>query len=101
MSVYLVEKGFWHVLWRPCTGAPAWRPCTGAPAHLLTLITDILVMAFNDHLCFKQAQPKMCHSPKVDDGVDIFFKVLEHLFLGLFLKELLIAIKPKPLELLT
>ena len=24
------------------------------------------------HLCFKQAQPKMCHSPKVDDGVDIF-----------------------------
>ena len=26
------------------------------------------------HLCFKQAQPKMGHSPKVDDGVDIFFK---------------------------
>ena len=26
------------------------------------------------HLCFKQAQPKICHSPKVDDGVDIFFK---------------------------
>ena len=25
------------------------------------------------HLCFKQAQPKMCHSPKVDDGVDSFF----------------------------
>ena len=24
------------------------------------------------HLCFKQAQPKMYHSPKVDDGVDIF-----------------------------
>ena len=24
------------------------------------------------HLCFTQAQPKMCHSPKVDDGVDIF-----------------------------
>ena len=23
------------------------------------------------HLCFKQVQPKMCHSPKVDDGVDI------------------------------
>ena len=22
-------------------------------------------------LCFNQAQPKMCHSPKVDDGVDI------------------------------
>ena len=22
------------------------------------------------HLCFKQAQPKMCHSPKVDDGVE-------------------------------
>ena len=25
------------------------------------------------HLCFKQAQPKMCHSPKVDDGVEHFF----------------------------
>ena len=25
------------------------------------------------HLCFKQAQPKMCHIPKVDDKVDIFF----------------------------
>ena len=21
------------------------------------------------HLCFKHAQPKMCHSPKVEDGV--------------------------------
>ena len=27
----------------------------------------------DSHLCFKQAQPKMYHSPKVDDGVDIFF----------------------------
>ena len=37
------------------------------------------------HLCFKQAQPKMCHSPKVDDGVDIynFFFYLENLFLEL------------------
>ena len=26
------------------------------------------------HLCFKQAQPKMGHSPKVDDKVDIFLK---------------------------
>ena len=26
------------------------------------------------HLRFKQAQPKMCHSPKVDDGVAIFLK---------------------------
>ena len=42
-------------------------------------------------LCFKQAQPKMCHSPKVDDGVEFFFSFLEHI----------IAIKPKPLELLT
>ena len=25
------------------------------------------------HLCFEQAQPKMYHSPKVDDGVDVFF----------------------------
>ena len=25
------------------------------------------------HLCFEQAQPKMYHSPKVDDEVDVFF----------------------------
>ena len=25
------------------------------------------------HLCFKQAQPKIRHSPKVDDGVEFFF----------------------------
>ena len=25
------------------------------------------------HLRFKHAQPKMCHSPKVDDGVEIYF----------------------------
>ena len=25
------------------------------------------------HLCFKQAQPKMCHSPKADDRVQTFF----------------------------
>ena len=30
-----------------------------------------VVMQYNVvHLCFKQAQPKMCHSPKVDDGVE-------------------------------
>ena len=29
---------------------------------------------FTLHLCFKQAQPKMCQSPKVDDGVDFFSK---------------------------
>ena len=27
------------------------------------------------HLCFEQAQPKMYHSPKVDDGVDVFFLI--------------------------
>ena len=27
------------------------------------------------HLCFEQAQPKMYHSPKVDEGVDVFIKV--------------------------
>ena len=32
------------------------------------------LLKVDTHLCFKQAQPKMCHSPKVDDGVDIFLK---------------------------
>ena len=37
------------------------------------------------HLCFKQAQTKMCHSPKVDDGVnDFLLFLLEHIFLEFF-----------------
>ena len=40
--------------------------------------------SYVQHMCFKQAQPKICHSPKVDDGVDIFFKTFEHLFLDHF-----------------
>ena len=31
------------------------------------------IMAIIEHLRFKQAQPKMCHSPKNDDRVEIFF----------------------------
>ena len=31
------------------------------------------VIEIATHLCFEQAQPKMYHSPKVDDGVDVFF----------------------------
>ena len=30
-------------------------------------------LSVETHLCFEQAQPKMYHSPKVDDGVDVFF----------------------------
>ena len=41
------------------------------------------------HLCFKQAQPKMSHSPKVDDGVDIFFlKFLNTYFWTIFFSTL-------------
>ena len=33
------------------------------------------------HLRFKQAQPKMCHSPKVEDGVENkFFTSWTHIF---------------------
>ena len=41
-----------------------------------------VVMEFlSEHLCFKQAQPKMCHSPLVDDGVEIyFFTSYTHIF---------------------
>ena len=40
---------------------------------------------FDGHLCFKHAQPKMCHSPKVEIGVDNFFfssviHILGHFF---------------------
>ena len=41
------------------------------------------------HLCFKQAQLKMCHSPKVDDGLDNFFQnFLKTYFRTFFFKEL-------------
>ena len=37
------------------------------------------------HLCFEQAQPKMYHSPKVDDRVGVFYlKFLENQFLDVF-----------------
>ena len=40
---------------------------------LVALAVVVVVIAVAVHLCFKQAQPKMCHSPKVDDGVDILY----------------------------
>ena len=53
------------------------------------------------HLCFKQAKPKMCHSPKVEDGVEInFFNFLDAYFWQFFNKKLRIAINHKRLELL-
>ena len=44
----------------------------------------------------------MCHSPKVNDEVDIEEeKILEPLFSDIFFEELLTAATPQPLELLT
>ena len=40
------------------------------------------------HLCFKQAQPKMCHSPKVDDRVEFYFNFLNTYVLTIFVEEL-------------
>ena len=52
------------------------------------------------HLCFEQAQPKMYHSPKVDDRVDVFFfNFLKTNFRTFFFKELKTDVTPKPLEL--
>ena len=31
---------------------------------------------FDVHLCFKHAQPKMCRSPKVENGVDNLFSLI-------------------------
>ena len=55
--------------------------------ELIYLSSDMILL--DTHLCFKQAQLKMCHSPKVDDGVDIFFKTsLTPLFGPFLLKNL-------------
>ena len=46
-----------------------------AIAVVVVIVVIIIInVTITIHLCFKQAQPKICHSPKVDDGVDIFFK---------------------------
>ena len=60
-----------------------------------TEVTDLLILiedhsgahraSDTPHLCFKQAQPKMCHSPKVDDGVKNNFSLFGPIFLGIFL----------------
>ena len=34
-------------------------------------IKNYIIEAKQEHLCFKQAQPKVCHSPKVDDAVEM------------------------------
>ena len=47
--------------------------------EMLTGLTKV-----RGHLCFKEAPPKMCHSPEVYDGVDILKKVFEHLFSDIF-----------------
>ena len=39
----------------------------------IAFIINGRVLTIIGHLCFMQAQPKMCHSPKVDEGVDHFF----------------------------
>ena len=36
------------------------------------------------HLCFKHAQPKMCHSPKVENGFDNLFFLLWSKFLAFY-----------------
>ena len=53
------------------------------------------------HLRFKQVQQNMCHSPEVEDGVENNFSLLEPIILDHFFKELLTAIDPKPIKLLT
>ena len=40
--------------------------------------------AYADHLCFKQAHLKMCHSTKVDDGVEPFFDNLLNTYFWTF-----------------
>ena len=54
------------------------------------------------HLRFKQAQPKMCTSPKVENGVEnIFFFFCDPNFPTNFVKNFELKINFKPLELLT
>ena len=47
---------------------------TCAPFNYFVDNVGCFFLPLSENLCFKQAQPKMCHSPKVKDRVDIFFK---------------------------
>ena len=50
---------------------------TKCVVDVLVVVAMVLVVLAvsitTTHLCFEQAQPNMYHSPKVDDGVDVFF----------------------------
>ena len=54
---------------------------------LLTFFWKKLATMFQ-HLCFKQAQSKMCHSSKIDDGVNILKKILNTYFWTCFFRTL-------------
>ena len=53
----------------------------------VTIYTTVTILQYAHHLRFKQALPKMCHSTKVEDGVEIlFFPSLTYIFGQFFLK---------------
>ena len=37
--------------------------------HTFESFSGLLNAKFSLHMCFKQTEPKVCHSPKVEDGV--------------------------------
>ena len=71
----------------------SWQRCSISLSHMQSVrqvsLTDPARLYFircghygaNEwQLCFKWAQPKMCHSPKVDDRVEFFSSLQAHLF---------------------
>ena len=80
--------------------APVWKLNNQAKCQVMVMIleensTAPLVSSKNRaqnegtcHLCFEQAQPKMYHSPKVHDEVDVFLKISwKPIFGRFFIKE--------------
>ena len=46
----------------------------------------LIVLVVPRHLCFKQAQPNMFHSPKIENGVETWlYSLLGQVFLFLFI----------------
>ena len=55
--------------------------CADSSTDTILIFTASITL----HLCFKHAQPKMFHSPKVENRVDnLFFSSVIHIFGHLF-----------------
>ena len=69
---------------RPGAATAVLQPALQSIPDQCSSSNPLISVALQCHLCFKQAQPKMYHSPKVENGVKTNFPFLGHFFLDIF-----------------